>query len=57
MKEFQMSKTLKNLVEMKMEQENLSLRKAGDQAGVAHTTIDRVTKEKSISDIGIKLTQ
>jgi len=43
-----MSKALKNLVEMKMKQENLSLRKAGDQAGVAHTTIDRVIKEESI---------
>ena len=43
-----MSETLKNLVKLKMKDENLSLRKAGDQAGVAHTTIDRVLKKETI---------
>lgn len=37
-----MPDTLGNLVKFKMKQENLSLRQAGKQAGVAHTTIDRV---------------
>jgi len=39
-----MTVDLANLVKVKMEEENLSLRKAGKQAGVAHTTIDRVLK-------------
>jgi transcriptional regulator with XRE-family HTH domain len=43
-----MLETLKNLVKMKMEQEKLSLRKAGKQADVAHTTIDRVLRLQSI---------
>lgn len=43
-----MSKSLSDLVQRKMEAENLSLRSAGDQAGVAHTTIDRIIKDKSV---------
>lgn len=39
-----MTVDLANLIKVKMEEENLSLRKAGKQAGVAHTTIDRVLK-------------
>ncbi len=39
-----MPDSLKKLVEIKLKNENLSLRKAGEQAGVAHTTIDRVQK-------------
>ena len=39
---------LQELVRVKMEEEGLSLRKAGDQAGVAHTTIDRVLNGKQI---------
>jgi len=31
-----------------MEKENLSLRKAGKQADVAHTTIDRILKDESV---------
>lgn len=37
-----------DLVKKKMEEENLSLRTAGKQAGVAHTTIDRVIKGESV---------
>lgn len=43
-----MSTLLSDLVKRKMQQENLSLRSAGTQAGVAHTTIDRVLKEESV---------
>lgn len=43
-----MPDSLKQLVEIKLKNENLSLRKAGEQAGVAHTTIDRVQKGQSI---------
>jgi len=43
-----MSNTLQDLVILKMKQENLSLRKAGKQADVAHTTIDRVCKGEQI---------
>ena len=39
---------LKNLVDAKMKSDRLSLRKAGDQAGVAHTTIQRVLDEETI---------
>ena len=43
-----MSDALRELVNLKMKKENLSLRKAGIQAGVAHTTIDRVCKGESV---------
>jgi transcriptional regulator with XRE-family HTH domain len=43
-----MSDALRDLVNLKMKKENLSLRKAGIQAGVAHTTIDRVCKGESV---------
>ena len=43
-----MAKTLAALVQLKMDQEHISLRTAGEQAGVAHTTIDRVRKGKAI---------
>ncbi len=43
-----MSQILKNLVEAKMKEEKLSLRKAGDKAGVAHTTIQRVLDDESL---------
>ena len=43
-----MSTTLSDLVKRKMEQDHLSLRAAGAQAGVAHTTIDRVIKDESV---------
>jgi len=39
-----MEVSLAELVKAKMDDENLSLRKAGKVAGVAHTTIDRVLK-------------
>ena len=43
-----MSETLQSLVEIKLKKEGLSLRKAGLQADVAHTTIDRVQKGQSV---------
>ena len=43
-----MAVNLKELVETKMKNENLSLRNAGEQANVAHTTIQRVIKGKPI---------
>lgn len=39
---------LQELIRVKMDEEGLSLRKAGDQAGVAHTTIDRVLNGNQI---------
>ena len=39
---------LQELLKVKMKEEGLSLRKAGDQAKVAHTTIDRVLKGEHI---------
>lgn len=43
-----MSDTLKGLLKLKMERKNLSLRQAGNLAGVAHTTIDRVLKGETV---------
>lgn len=43
-----MATKLSDLVHRKMEAENLSLRAAGEQVGVAHTTIDRILKDKSV---------
>jgi transcriptional regulator with XRE-family HTH domain len=43
-----MSSNLSTILKKKMTEENLSLRNAGDKAGVAHTTIDRILKEKSV---------
>lgn len=43
-----MNNTLGDLVKRKMDKENLSLRKAGKQAGVAHTTIDRALNGESL---------
>jgi len=43
-----MSNRLRDIVKQKMNQDKLSLRTAGDQVGVSHTTIDRVLKEKSV---------
>jgi transcriptional regulator with XRE-family HTH domain len=43
-----MSTNFGDLVRRKMEQENLSLRSAGEKAGVAHTTIDRILKDRSV---------
>jgi transcriptional regulator with XRE-family HTH domain len=43
-----MTVDLSNLVKVKMEEEKLSLRRAGKQAGVAHTTIDRILKGESV---------
>jgi transcriptional regulator with XRE-family HTH domain len=42
------SAKLSDLVRRKMDAEHLSLRSAGAEAGVAHTTIDRVLKEESL---------
>ena len=39
---------LAQLVKKKMEDEKLSLRAAGKQAGVAHTTIDRILKGEQV---------
>ena len=46
-----MAETLAALVKLKMEEEQLSLRKAGIQADVAHTTIDRVRNGETV-DLG-----
>lgn len=46
-----MAETLAALVKLKMEEEQLSLRKAGIQADVAHTTIDRVRNGEKV-DLG-----
>ena len=43
-----MSANLSDLVKRKMETDHLSLRAAGNEAGVAHTTIDRVLKGESV---------
>lgn len=43
-----MSTNLSDLVRRKMEADHLSLRAAGIEAGVAHTTIGRVLKEESV---------
>ncbi|MBG0785437.1 MAG: hypothetical protein H0S79_10070 [Anaerolineaceae bacterium] len=43
-----MVETLAALVQRKMEKEHLSLRTAGKQADVAHTTIDRVRNGETV---------
>ena len=46
-----MSTKLSELVQRKMEQEHLSLRAAGAQADISHTTIDRIIKDDTV-DLG-----
>ena len=43
------SKILQNLVAARMKEEHLSLRQAGNQVGVVHTTIQRVLDNESIN--------
>ncbi len=43
-----MTVSLSELVKAKMKKDNLSLRKAGTQSGVAHTTIDRLLKGEQL---------
>lgn len=43
-----MTVDLAELVKFKMDEEKLSLRTAGKQAGVAHTTIDRILKGEPV---------
>jgi DNA-binding Xre family transcriptional regulator len=46
-----MAKSLQDLVNLRLKEDNLSLRKAADQANVAHTTIDRIRKGEQV-DLG-----
>ena len=49
-----MTVSLQELVKTKLKQENLSLRKAGKHANVAHTTIDRVLKGEQVDLVTIE---
>lgn len=49
-----MEMNLAELVKAKMDDEKLSLRKAGKAAGVAHTTIDRVLKGEDVDLVTVE---